>query len=60
MVLEEVVGSLSFDPGDGEVVFGAPSELLVETEHGEGDQEPDADHPQWMSGAALAEAVQER
>jgi hypothetical protein len=59
-LVEKVGGSLGFDPRDGEVVFGAPAESMVETEYSEGDEEPGADDPPWVTGAALAEAVQER
>ncbi len=57
---QDVVGPLGLGSRDREVVLGAPAELLVETEHGDRDEEPDPEDPKGMSGATLAKAEEER
>jgi hypothetical protein len=42
------------------MVFGLTTELGVQSEHGDGHDQPDADYPERVAGTALAEAVQER
>ena len=46
-------------PGTVKLSLVLAAELVVETEHGDGDEEPDADDPERVAGAALAEPVQE-
>ena len=57
---EDVVGVLGLDAWDPEVVDLPPAELALGPEHGDDGDEPDSEHPERVTGAALTEAVEER
>ena len=59
-VAQQVIGTLGFGARRREVVLRLTTQLGVETENGDGDDQPDAEHPERVAGTALAEAVQER
>jgi hypothetical protein len=57
---EDVIGTLGLDPRDAEVVDLRAVDLSLDAKDGEGSDEPDAEDPVGVAGAALAESIEER